>query len=219
MRLDPSWQLLRILECWTNLFISLQPFQQKSRSDDCFFRRVFRLSEEEKRSLPWRTLSLKVSLYSVTWCWHVWQSIIWMEMDYSYLDTCEWQIHAQSEAQIDVLFMWSIFIFGEKWPFINDFSTWVPWEISKKTIASSWLLWRWTRMAGQLWPKQIKPCTLRKKCWNYVDFPHTLKFLYFPHTIEVDCSSCNLMWLVLLKYNGDFPVQVRERYFRNINIY
>ena len=40
--------------------------------------------------------------------------------------------------------------------------------------------------------------TLRKKCWNNVDFPHTLKFLYFPHRIQVENPSHNLMWLVLI---------------------
>ncbi len=39
--------------------------------------------------------------------------------------------------------------------------------------------------------------TLRKECNGYyVDFPHTLRFFYFPHRLEVENSSHNLMWLV-----------------------
>ncbi len=45
----------------------------------------------------------------------------------------------------------------------------------------------------------IESYTLRKKCWNYVDFPHTLRFSYFPHMIEVDNSPHNLMWKVHLE--------------------
>ncbi len=31
-----------------------------------------------------------------------------------------------------------------------------------------------------------------------MDFPHALRFSYFPHRIEVDDSPHNLMWLVLI---------------------
>ncbi len=43
--------------------------------------------------------------------------------------------------------------------------------------------------------------TLRKKCWIYVDFQHTMRFLYFPHRIEVDnlqqLWSTSIKWFVL----------------------
>ena len=38
------------------------------------------------------------------------------------------------------------------------------------------------------WYLYLTYCTLKKKFWIHVDFPHTLRFLYFPHRIEVDNS-------------------------------
>ncbi len=43
-----------------------------------------------------------------------------------------------------------------------------------------------------------------------IAFPYTMKFLYFPHRIEVEYSSQNLMWQVLKIY-----VQFRKHYRSN----
>ncbi len=49
---------------------------------------------------------------------------------------------------------------------------------------------------------QLAKHSQKKKCCNYVDFPNILKFLYFPHRIQVGNSSHNLRWLVLIVLCG-----------------
>ncbi len=36
-----------------------------------------------------------------------------------------------------------------------------------------------------------------KKCWNYVDFPHILRFSYFSHRIEVD-NCCHIFMCLIV---------------------
>ncbi len=78
-----------------------------------------------------------------------------------------------------------------------------------------WLLWGTIFIKQFLSGAKIVPrplwkvrycfhCTLRKKCWNDVDFLHTLRFSYFLHRTEVDNSPHNNRHLT---DNVDYPPQ------------
>ncbi len=82
------------------------------------------------------------------------------------------------------------------------------WADSYRNLTTSWLKITYT---------------LRKECGIYVDFPHTMRFLYLLHRIEVDNSPHNLMWLVLSTLNIKWPIQgsssTRSRLIGNIHIH